>query len=365
MRVLVVAGPMHGHVNTLVPIALAAQRAGHDVAFATGPELVAQVGEQGLATWSVETPGLAKPGPGSDFLAYFLAAAEIRSRELVPRAREWRADLVIHEETELAGAAAAQAAGARHVVHGLSVMPPLRLWEVMASALERLFATWAPGTSADAVRDATYVDICPAALEPPWERVWANAVPLRPSLSPTPPDAVLPAELDALPRARTAHVTLGTVFHGSADVLATAVEGVRGADVNAVVTTGPGTDPRVVDSDDPGVFAADYLPHALLLPRCDLVVSQGGAGIMYGALALGIPQVALPQGGDQHMLAEALVRSGAGLALDGDEVTVEAVRDAASLVLSATRFRSAAAEVATEIAARPGPDEVFAQLAAA
>ena len=43
MRVLISACPLYGHVNTLLPLARAAQRAGHEVRFATGPDLAGQI----------------------------------------------------------------------------------------------------------------------------------------------------------------------------------------------------------------------------------------------------------------------------------------------------------------------------------
>ena len=43
VRILFSAGPMYGHVNTLLPLADAARHAGHDVVIATGPDLVPHV----------------------------------------------------------------------------------------------------------------------------------------------------------------------------------------------------------------------------------------------------------------------------------------------------------------------------------
>ncbi|WP_328461673.1 hypothetical protein OHA21_33225 [Actinoplanes sp. NBC_00393] len=53
----------------------------------------------------------------------FGAAALRRASNPVPRAEEWRPDLVIPPVTELAGAIAATRTGARHAVHGLGPLP--------------------------------------------------------------------------------------------------------------------------------------------------------------------------------------------------------------------------------------------------
>ena len=61
--------------------------------------------------------------------------------------------------------------------------------------------------------------------------------------------------------------------------------GLRELPISIVVTTGPGTDPDVLGPQPDNVLVVPYVSHALLLPRCDLVVSQVGAGVMLGALA--------------------------------------------------------------------------------
>jgi UDP:flavonoid glycosyltransferase YjiC (YdhE family) len=103
MRMLFTANPMYGHVNTVLPLARAARAGGHDVAFATGPDLVAQAQRAGLVTWPVgPTHREAGGGADADWMEYFAVSAQKRADDLVPRARRWRPDLVVSEETELA-----------------------------------------------------------------------------------------------------------------------------------------------------------------------------------------------------------------------------------------------------------------------
>ena len=242
MRILFSAGPLYGHVNTVLPLALAALAAGHETVVATGPALAPQVERHGLTVWPLPTHEA--PGPATDWFAHFVAGARERSAALVARAADWKPDLVVHEETELAGAVAARVTGARHVVHGLGLMPPIGIWQAYAPALEDLFAAHGVPGSATVVRDATYVDICPPALRPPGERIWTRTRPLRPTAGLPGPDDRLPSTIDRLPYDRTVHLTLGTVFHRAGGVLAEAVAGLRTLPVNVVVTTGPGTDPE-------------------------------------------------------------------------------------------------------------------------
>ena len=142
-------------------------------------------------------------------------------------------------------------------------------------------------------------------------------------------------------------------------MLETALAGLRELPLNIVVTTGPGSDPARLGPQPPNVLVAAHIPHALLLPRCRLVVSQGGAGVMLGALALGLPQLVLPQGADQPLNAAACRAAGAGLALSPEEVTSEAVRASAERLIAEPGFTSAARGIRAEIEAMPAAADLL------
>jgi UDP:flavonoid glycosyltransferase YjiC (YdhE family) len=356
MRILFTANPMYGHVNPMLPLVLAARAAGHDVVVATGADVVPYLAGHGVATWTVgPSHREAGGGPDADWLAYFVSSAQRRAAGLVALAAEWKPDLVVSEDTELAGPVAAAVIGARHVVHGIGLMPPIRLWAVLGPAVEGLLGSY--GVAADH-RAATYLQLCPPSLRPAGERIWPSTLDLRPVAGLPVADQELPAMLGALPHEQTVHVTLGTVFHGNRDVLRTVIEALAALPVNVVATVGPDANPGQFGAQPANVLLAPYLPHALLLPRCAAVVSQGGAGILFGALAHGLPQLVLPQGGDQFGNAEALAASGAGLAPGsaGD------VADGVTELLRNPSFRAAAASVQREVAEMPDAAAVLAGL---
>jgi UDP:flavonoid glycosyltransferase YjiC (YdhE family) len=370
MRILFTACPMVGHVNTLLPLALAARRAGHTVVLATGVDQARRVEQAGLTAWSVG-PTFAEAGWPPRSPMDFLAPADKRVVDLLPRAERFAPDVVVHEETEAAGAVVAVRTGARLIRHGLGIAAA-GAPDAFATILDDLGERWQVSGLAERVGNATYLSICPpslAVVEQP------NTVLLRPALAPPAPGDASPALLTALARvplvaqaptnvplvARaqaptpTVHLTLGTVF-STPEALSTALAGLRELPVNVVVTTAG--DP--LPPQPANVVVARYLPHALLLPRCDLVVSQGGAGIMFGALAHGLPQLVLPQAADQPANAAAVQRAGAGLALTA--VTADGVRDAARRLLAEPGFAVRAREIGAEIAAMPDADAVVSTL---
>ena len=91
MRILFVSNPLRGHVNTMLALALAARDAGHQVAFASGPDLRPVIERHGLPAWSVG-PTHAQLGGSrqASWLDYFARSAAGRAAELLARARAWR-----------------------------------------------------------------------------------------------------------------------------------------------------------------------------------------------------------------------------------------------------------------------------------
>ena len=107
------------------------------------------------------------------------------------------------------------------------------------------------------------------------------------------------------PIPRPSTLTLGTVFHQAPGVFEAALAGLRELPLNIVVTTGPGSDPERFGPQPPNVVIELFIPQALILPQCRVVVSHCGAGTMLGALSHGLPQLCLPQDADQSWKAAA------------------------------------------------------------
>jgi UDP:flavonoid glycosyltransferase YjiC (YdhE family) len=108
------------------------------------------------------------------------------------------------------------------------------------------------------------------------------------------------------------------------------------------------------------VVVERYVPHELLLPRCDLLVDHAGAGVLLSGFGHGVPQLLLPQGLDQFGNAEAAERAGAALTIT--ELSAEVVADAAQRLLDEPGFTAAARALQAEIAAMPSAEQVAAAL---
>lgn len=329
MRVLFASLASVGHTYPLIPLAIAARDAGHEVHWAAGEEVHAPLAANGLAPFR----------PADSFY-------EIYAEDLAPDLARLRPDLVVHEWGLPGAALAASRAGVPGLWHGFGRMIP----DGIGLELPTRNAA-APGRP--------HVDICPPSLQDKDFLATEDRIELRPvpySAPAAPP--VLPASDSGRP---LAYLTLGTAF-GTPELLGTAIEGLAALDVRVVVATGR-VRPEQLGDLPAGVDVRSWVPQADLLPHVDVVVHHGGSGTTLGALAVGAPQLVLPQGADQFANADAVRAAGAGLRLLADELTAAAVADQVRALLARhTGHRDAARAVAGEIARMPSPDEVARRL---
>jgi UDP:flavonoid glycosyltransferase YjiC (YdhE family) len=369
MRILFSSMPVFGHFLPMTPLIEAARRAGHEVVVASAADLEVEVKRLGVEFWQAG-PGVAEiigdhdmneqddfspeERIARDVAKFFVPSARQRAGDLVPRAKAWQPDLVVHEPTEMAGAVAAAATGARHAVHGLGIWPA-EIVSLFGPGFADLSADW---KVADGHRDAWYLDILPPSMSGGTPG-YSNVLPLRPTPPPT-PLAGAPDMPTGHPN--TVYLTLGTIFNDAPEVFRAVLDGLATLPVNVFVTAGPNADPARIGTWPSHVRVTDFVPQELVLPHCQVVVHHGGAGTMLGSLRHGLPQLILPRGADNFHNAALAQGAGAALSLTPDEVNVQAVADAVTLLLTEPEFAVKARAVREEITAMPAPDEVLAQL---
>ncbi len=101
-----------------------------------------------------------------------------------------------------------------------------------------------------------------------------------------------------------------------------------------------------------GAYVADFLPGLKAAGRADLIVCNGGSGLVYQALAQGKPVLGVPRNMDQYYVMEAVERQGAGRLLRSGKATADSVVQAASAILADRAMKAAAERLARAIAAR-------------
>ncbi|MCX2730884.1 DUF1205 domain-containing protein [Saccharopolyspora sp. NFXS83] len=368
MRVLISTWGWRSHYYPMVPLAWALLAAGHEVRVASQPAMLPIITGSGL-------PGVAV-GADLDFAEVFAAGingddadggevvtadgasvryAEAMVDDLVAFGRCWSPDLLVHEPFNLAGAVTAQVLGIPAVKHlwGADFTELVPIAEDVATGdLVRRFGIDRLSASADLV-----LDPCPPAMQVP-----SGSSPRWPMrFVPYNGTAELPPWLWQPPTRPRICVTWGTLMSeldGSDLFLAPrVVDALAESDVEIVVATAPKTRPRFGALPDNVRFADGPLALHVVLPGCQAVVHQGGAGTTMTALAAGVPQVIFPAIVDQRFNATQLESTGAGAVGELDAVAAQVHE-----LLTEPRWRTAAAELAEHNRTRPTPAQVAADL---
>lgn len=173
---------------------------------------------------------------------------------------------------------------------------------------------------------------------------------------PTPPDTA--AWLDALPDDRpVVYVTEGTAHYQDPFVLRSAVEGLAGAPMEVVVTTGKQRDPEALGLavTPPNVRLTQFVSLVDVLPHCAAVVTTGGPATITGALQAGLPLVVVPTTWDKPDNARRVVDAGVGVRLAPRRCNPATLRAAVEHVLDEPGFRARAKAMSERLAEAPGP----------
>ncbi|WP_078868345.1 nucleotide disphospho-sugar-binding domain-containing protein [Streptomyces sp. NRRL F-5727] len=387
VRVLFVAhGP--AHVPWTVPLAWAAQLAGHDVRVAARPQSVAQVLAAGLIAVPIgtaaagdafirratpdsgERPARIPPDWPSGPLGWseerrlrwsdqVLGLADSLADDLVAFARHWRPDLVVHDVGAVVGLIAAAAVGVPAAAHNWC--QPIGLYflheDEVPPAYVRLFERFGaqPRIGTD-----IWIDCTPPALrtEHPVPRIPMRYVPYN-------GPGELPDWLRREPARRRICVTGGITTSTIDDLGRRLLEEAEQTDAEFVLAVNR---PEAFDGAKlPGnVTLTGRVPLTALLATCHALVQHGGAGSTMTALAHGVPQIVVPDGTDtpSSLYGVQIEQAGAGIHLRPEDRHPGALTTALARLLDHDTYARRARAVRDEIAAMPSPAEVMAQLEA-
>lgn len=384
MRILFHSPPLTGHAMPMLPLALALRRRGHEVAWSSGDELAPLLEPLGFPLHTVgpsrawarselarrwpERATLDPADQRGELAAWLFgdiyAPATLGGLEDV--LASWRADMLVHDVRALAAPLAARRQGVPNISHafGLPSTPP-----VVAAIQRRIAPLWqslgfeAPADGGNGLHG--HVDICPPALQREEATDWPCPVH---ALAAARPRIQHSAPTNGPPRLLAC---FGTVFNRQPAFQAV-LEALARAPWPALVALGEEPDSRTQQTSARTFVEKPRPPHLELRgwvdlahewPRHSAALCHAGAGTLLGALAHGLPVLALPQGADNFANARALAASGAGIVLQGDaqrqpEVIIEALQQ----LLADPVYAQAARRVAAEMAAMPDADAVARQL---
>lgn len=376
MRVLFTTVPGPGTFHPHVPVAKALEAAGHEVAFAVsksfGPTIEATgfrcfpagydwllSERQSLVDIVREQIGDKPFSPMEDMFAGFLAPRMVP--DLLTIARSWRPDVIVRDPMEFGGCVAAEVLDIPYAASG----PLLAFWrgawtgppgEIGRPDFEELRRSYGLATdpALTMLHRYLYLAFLPPAFPHPDLMLPPTIHYLRSNGFNQSGTETLPPWMAQLAKLPTVHASLGTVFHRMSGVFAAIIKGLRDEELNLIVAVGRDQDPAMFGPQPPNVRIERYIPHTLLLPYCDAIVTHCGFGSMMACLEHGLPMVAIPLAGDQPANAARCVALGAACLVPPDRRTPEAIRDATVEVLRNPRYRESAMRLKHEMEALPG-----------
>ncbi|HST04368.1 MAG TPA: glycosyltransferase [Chloroflexia bacterium] len=373
MKVLFTHQLGSGHWHPLVPLARTLEAAGHEVAFASLPGVGPTIESNDFRFFPVGRDDSAEEvqqrkkrettlsaEEQADFTQKHVFAgirAERSLPDLLKVITSWHPNLMISENTEYAGCIAAECAGIPHATVQITAFRP-HVIELVAAPLDKLRASVGLPTSHPSEFLFRYLLLTP---RPPI---------LRNPDAPMPPtthafryvgfnqsgEERLPDWVAHLGQRPTVFASLGTVFNHLTRILSSILEGLRDEPINLILAVGRNTDPLTFGEQPPNVHIERYIPQSLLLPYCDLVVTQGGSGTTMDALSHGLPMVMIPIAADQPQNARRCTELGIARMIEpGQQVGLaETIRDAVREVLSDPHYKQNAQNLQKEIEGLPG-----------
>lgn len=402
---LLLSSPIRGHVSPVQAVGAALVAKGHRVRMLTGARFRPAIERDGMAflAWPPAAdyddrnldrafPGRARlrGGPAVQFdlssmwvkplchqfqaITAALAVepvdgivAELSSAGLLPLLLSGRARPPIH----ILGCTPLPLPSRDTFPFGLGLAPPLSaLGRVRARLLTQVAQRWVLAKvqrEANALLGSLGLGSSPV-LFLEWfilaERFWQLSVPgfeyPRSDLAPNidfagpilPPGRTgLPDWWDDLDGARwVVHVTQGTIDNRDlSQLIGPTIRGLAHQDVLVVATTGNRPIASIPVALPANTRVAKFIPYHLLLPKVDVMVTNGGYGGVQFALAHGVPLVVAGERGDQPETGARVGWSGIGQNLKTGRPPPERIAAAVTEALRQPGYRDAATRLAAQV----------------
>lgn len=138
---------------------------------------------------------------------------------------------------------------------------------------------------------------------------------------------------------RVLFISLGTAFNQNLDFWKMCIDAFGNTQYTVLMAVGPGVDGEVFERVPENIIIENYVRQLDVFPHTTLHIGHGGVGSTQEALYHNIPLVLVPQMFTQELVARQVVRTGAGIHLEPDILTVEELRACVDRVLSMDSFK--------------------------
>jgi MGT family glycosyltransferase len=373
-RILFTVPPLTGHVNPTVSLGAELSARGHEVAWAGLPGVVDPllppgstflpvVGDLDQSAFDeMQRRGAGLRGAAAlKFLweGFLIPYARAHIEALSAVVESFAPDVLVVDQQDVGGAVVARRTGlcwvtsattSAELADPLATLPRVDAWvreQLVALQVEHgLDAVCAARGDLRFSGDLVLAFSTEALVGPVSGRVAASGGAIRfvgPSIAARVDDTPFPWEwLDGTTPAVL--VSLGTVnAEMGSRFFATVVDALGGSAVQAVLVAEPDLVPSARSAAN--VLVRRRVPQLAVLEHMDAVVSHAGHNTVCESLSRGLPLVLAPIRDDQPIVADQVVRAGAGLRVKFGRVGPDELSEALRRVLTEPSFREAAASI--------------------
>ena len=389
-RFLFVVPPFFGHINPTISVAAELMKMGHEVSWVGYRPILDHVLPRHQPLFRLDEAAIARHFSGLNQKAagamghlprvsfgmpgfkYLMEQVFIPiSRDMLQGTedaiRAFKPDVVVTDQQCFAGAIAAQLAGlpwasmcttSASVVFKFDDMPRVRQW--MVGLIERLedeaglavrqrFATTPfPVSPTLVLLFSTSEFAAPGVTLPGHYRFVGPSLQSRVETTPFPWDKLR----DDRPRVLVSFGTLNAQESGR--IYEEVFCAFAGQPIQVVMVAPDAMLRRPPDARPENFIVSPFIPQLAVLDKVQAVMCHGGHNTVIEALARGLPLVIAPITDDQPVIAEQVVRSGAGVRINFRRAKAGTIRTAVEDVLQEPRFAAAARVVQHSLAQAGG-----------
>jgi MGT family glycosyltransferase len=161
---------------------------------------------------------------------------------------------------------------------------------------------------------------------------------------------------EQLSRQPVIYISLGTINNQNTDFYRQCFEAFADHTGRVVLSVGKATAIESLGAIPDNFIVRNFVPQLQVLEHADLFITHGGLNSVHEGLMANVPLVVVPQQPEQGIVANQVVKHGAGVALTppSSSVTAEALRAAAREVLNNSAYRENSGRLGESLRAAGG-----------
>ncbi len=150
------------------------------------------------------------------------------------------------------------------------------------------------------------------------------------------------------------YISMGTLNNKNREVIELFIQAFTNRDEFIMLTTGKRFTPESFGPLPENIAISPWLPQIAVVKRAALFISHGGLNSIHDGLYFGVPLLLCPQQAEQTLNAHRVVELGAGLMLRPKQLSLENLRQAATLLLTQAQFQQNAQKIGETFRAAGG-----------